>query len=1301
MAAIEFDRLVSYFDADLGPLEKGVAAGIKLVDKLEARFEKFKGKLGKGNLGIAEDIDRELRAAEGDIRRFEQQRARYERQYSQTVEREGRQRTASRNREQRRAANDFLAHMRRVNAEERRAARQSSMFSGFGGRSALGGALAFGAGAGAALGLTTGLTAIASEGREAYVSLEKLVRFTATLDRSFQAPQALISFRKEIEALSVEVPQSAENIARASFSVKSAYQNMTRPELISFLRTLSIQATASNTTVDQHADRVIALAKLYNVTAKELDTFGAIMATSFGDALAGDAAVGEGFNKILVSARSMKQPLNEVAAAMGAIQSTSSDAEKNTTNLQNVFAKLGDPKYIQGIKEVFNIDVFDAQGSYKGLNQIVNELAKSLEGLSDKEKSAKIGEVFKDLQAREGLLSLIEVLGQYNDRLRDGADQDAWAAKQKVMLDSAESRWALFTNRVEQMKRDIGAGVADPFTEAQASQTSGGGFALFFAEAKHSVEKGALSLGQAITSAGAKLNTEFGQFIGHLDAQDAEKINQGVDRFFDAQREYFANKAEVSKGLILVNQRKYWQDIANDPASSEELRRGATEKANALTKHIEEISAKIAEANRLAAERAAKEAVTGLDVAPAAQTAGETAGTSFGTGVQTGIAGQKGAITNAAGELLPADAPGADAKGQTIGQRFAAGVAAGIRSGGGMVGLAVAALIDAAFASGQAAQDSHSPSRRAAEELGRPFIEGIEVGVRAREAQLANTTMGVLTRAMFGPKTKKRPKAQTDDAIKFILAGLADDAGRIDAAASRSRQALERLFDAVLSDQTAGYDAQVASIAEFYDRTYAIEEEAYQKRLANIAQREAEIRKLKKIKPEERARELGKLGDEREDLTADREQQRFDRERAAAAAVVAAGLQRVERGQREFAREVMSSENAMIGVRRSAEQEAQTNHDNELRRLDNLIQGYRDEQANFAAGSAGYVEMANRIAEAEQDRADAVVKGTGDIKKARQDDARSLADYAARLADFARQTSEAQFGAEEQRIEMMKAAGASSEAVFAAEIALATRKEQFRHTQATIELEQMRNSLLALATTEEEKVRIAREFNAQMEAEMQRHNSAMGQIAAENASTSILGQWRRIAAQLPTYKQQLKDFAGSIPNMIGDTFAGGIQNMDGTWKGFLEGLKQAFFQTIQQMLAELARAQLIKGLTGLLGSVLGGLGGAASSAGSGGGGQFDWIGQGYASGGVPPVGRLSVVGENGPEIFVPNVSGRVLSHEDSMEAVAGRGSGGDTYNLTVNQTIRGPRGLVAPRSLRQQTEAAVLGLSMGVRGRRE
>ena len=70
-----------------------------------------------------------------------------------------------------------------------------------------------------------------------------------------------------------------------------------------------------------------------------------------------------------------------------------------------------------------------------------------------------------------------------------------------------------------------------------------------------------------------------------------------------------------------------------------------------------------------------------------------------------------------------------------------------------------------------------------------------------------------------------------------------------------------------------------------------------------------------------------------------------------------------------------------------------------------------------------------------------------------------------------------------------------------------------------------------------------------------------------------------------------------------------------------------------------------KGIGGFLGGILGGL---------------------FAEGGRPPVGKASIVGERGPELFVPKVAGTIVPN-DAM------GGGGDSVvnNITVSGDATG------------------------------
>jgi hypothetical protein len=78
-----------------------------------------------------------------------------------------------------------------------------------------------------------------------------------------------------------------------------------------------------------------------------------------------------------------------------------------------------------------------------------------------------------------------------------------------------------------------------------------------------------------------------------------------------------------------------------------------------------------------------------------------------------------------------------------------------------------------------------------------------------------------------------------------------------------------------------------------------------------------------------------------------------------------------------------------------------------------------------------------------------------------------------------------------------------------------------------------------------------------------------------------------------------------------------------------------------------------------------------------------------ASGGVFSAGQPAWTGEEGPEMVIPEVDGRVLNHTDSMnlvrEMAAGRGSGGDTY-ITVTDSLAA-RMLMAQMHLDERMQA--------------
>jgi len=150
----------------------------------------------------------------------------------------------------------------------------------------------------------------------------------------------------------------------------------------------------------------------------------------------------------------------------------------------------------------------------------------------------------------------------------------------------------------------------------------------------------------------------------------------------------------------------------------------------------------------------------------------------------------------------------------------------------------------------------------------------------------------------------------------------------------------------------------------------------------------------------------------------------------------------------------------------------------------------------------------------------------------------------------------------------------------------------------------------------------------------------------------IIAQEEAVESLLQKYQQ-----FGEVAQLTAGLVTFGVQEMiDGTksaeqvFADFLNSIADMLMKTAQQMIAQYIAIAIAKMFAGM-GSApqasdfnLSGFGGFASNASSGTAGFGLGAGGilGFADGGRPPVGRPSIVGERGPELFVPGASGTII-----------------------------------------------------------
>lgn len=173
-----------------------------------------------------------------------------------------------------------------------------------------------------------------------------------------------------------------------------------------------------------------------------------------------------------------------------------------------------------------------------------------------------------------------------------------------------------------------------------------------------------------------------------------------------------------------------------------------------------------------------------------------------------------------------------------------------------------------------------------------------------------------------------------------------------------------------------------------------------------------------------------------------------------------------------------------------------------------------------------------------------------------------------------------------------------------------------------------------------------------------------------------------------TYRKQLMDLADGARDLQKNMEAAAVRGIKSLEDALVDvtmgtaSAKDAFKSMARSIISDLIRIQIQQSITAPLASAMGGGGGTGIAASVG-----KFFGGFFANGGRPPRNKVSVVGERGAELFVPDgVSGTVVP--------SGAG-GGVTVHQTINlsagvsQTVRAEVMGMLPQ-IQEASKAAVL-----------
>lgn len=150
----------------------------------------------------------------------------------------------------------------------------------------------------------------------------------------------------------------------------------------------------------------------------------------------------------------------------------------------------------------------------------------------------------------------------------------------------------------------------------------------------------------------------------------------------------------------------------------------------------------------------------------------------------------------------------------------------------------------------------------------------------------------------------------------------------------------------------------------------------------------------------------------------------------------------------------------------------------------------------------------------------------------------------------------------------------------------------------------------------------------------------------------FFGKMQDVFRDLPT---ELQNGAQAFDSVFG--------NMNRALDNFVRTGKLSFKDLTRSIIQDLIQIQLRSQMTSLFKTFVGSIfGGAGGGFGTGNAFGNQDLGGFYADGGSPPVGRASVVGERGPELFIPNTAGTIIPNN----ALSGMGGVTNVTNNYIN-----------------------------------
>lgn len=168
--------------------------------------------------------------------------------------------------------------------------------------------------------------------------------------------------------------------------------------------------------------------------------------------------LGEAILSVGANAKVLKGGTTELNTALGILANSGTKGAEGGTALRNVILALTSPtdKAANRMKKL-GVEVFDSEGNMRGLNDVLGDLNKSMDGMSDSAKADVLGDIFNKATLSDAKI-LIEGTGAAWDELSAKIQDSGGFASQTsaTQLDNLNGQITILKSGIEGMAISLG-----------------------------------------------------------------------------------------------------------------------------------------------------------------------------------------------------------------------------------------------------------------------------------------------------------------------------------------------------------------------------------------------------------------------------------------------------------------------------------------------------------------------------------------------------------------------------------------------------------------------------------------------------------------------------------------------------------------------------------------------------------------------------------------------------------------------------------------------------------------------------